>query len=146
MAAGSSQLAPHRPPPIPRGPGLPQVFRLELGPTGSWCIPFVLKIIAKKERSSDEPILSPIPTFLAEEWEIGWNLYWNKGRRMLVILIIKNNAKSLVWSAYLLCARHNSQVFTYITHLVFTINPMFYTGELRHKEMKQPARGHTTGE
>lgn len=47
----------------------------------------------------DAPILSPIPTFLAEEWAMGWNLYWNKGRRMLVILIIKNDTNSLVWSA-----------------------------------------------
>lgn len=87
MASGSSQLTPHNSPPIPRGPGLLQAFRLEPGTTENRCIiPFVPRSWPRREDTQNEPILSPIPTFLVEEWEVGWTLFWNKGRRMLVIL------------------------------------------------------------
>lgn len=66
MAAGSSPLTPHSPLPIPGGPGPPQAFRVELGPSWSRCIPLVLKIMAKEESYCDETLLSPMPTYLTE--------------------------------------------------------------------------------
>lgn len=61
---------------------------------------------------------------------------------MLVILIIKNDTNSLVWSAYFVPGIILRSL-PYLTHLVFVINPVFYTGELRHKEVEQPFQGHT---
>lgn len=66
LAADSSQLTLHSPHLTQENQAL-GFFILVLGPDWSTHTPFAPMNVAKKERYSDEPILSPMPTFLSGE-------------------------------------------------------------------------------